>query len=134
MLFCKCFLKKVNFGSQCVREMPGIKFSINEVDEFGDRIKNVLENDKCRNVFKEYLYQNHANKIRIVDLWLKADQMASYDSSLLDSIEKEDHFTRDILAGNAGDKEKLAFIKNVCERKVEDIRNEFIKYLQDHFM
>lgn len=107
-----------------------IKFTVQEIDKFNDKISNVLDNAHCREVFCYFLRAQHKPLLKTFLLWKEAHQRNMYDEdTFLDLIEEIDDFNLNPLYSISECEHKLAFIKQECCRILEKIRPQFICYL-----
>ncbi|CAH1100956.1 unnamed protein product [Psylliodes chrysocephalus] len=115
--------------------MAAMRFTDQDIDRFNDKISNVLQNTRCKQIYNNYLKKYSPPNCNAFKLWEQAHSTKEYNEDLLlDMIEDVDGFNDNPLLTLAEPEHKLIYIKQECCRILEKSRSNFIQFLRTHHM
>lgn len=113
--------------------MAHYTFTQQEIERLNDRISNVLENSRCRDVFQRFLRSQHNPALmNALNLWLKSNESSFNEEECFDLIEEIDDFNANPFYSINEELQKIAYIKQECARILEKIRPQFIMFLHKY--
>lgn len=112
--------------------MASVIFTHQQLERFNDRIKNCLDDDTCRAIFKTFLVKlKKPILLNALALWEAANRSSnSWDEDeMLELIDEVDEFNQCPLLSLQECEHKLDYTKGECCRILEKILHTFIMYL-----
>ncbi|RZC27647.1 hypothetical protein BDFB_000102 [Asbolus verrucosus] len=115
--------------------MASIKFPLQQIEKFNDRIENCLQDLSCRNIFEIYLTQSKKyNALNTLKLWTTANSGTSFSEDMYDLIDDVDGFNENPLLSISEHHQKLDYVKSECSRILNKhgTHKKFIQYLLEN--
>ncbi|XP_050311502.1 uncharacterized protein LOC126747054 isoform X1 [Anthonomus grandis grandis] len=111
--------------------MADIKFTLQQLERYNDRMKNCLSDPQCRPLLQKFLnLQRKPMFISALKLWEAANGTGNWDEDrMLDLIEDVDDFNENPLLSIAECQHKLDYTKEECSRILNKVLPDFMNYL-----